>query len=150
MKVQIIPPVKELEEEKKKETKTVKKPVSNLLSIFQQVIEDDCDDEENENEMGKPISKEALKKANSELIKSKRVREDNDGKITNVVISNGFMKIDQSKMGKSKHLSNIVEIPVDWKEEEEPSKPHDESALADMRKKLENCKSLVGLEIFSN
>lgn len=101
MKVQIIPPVKELEEEKKKETKTVKKPVSNLLSIFQQVIEDDCDDEENENEMGKPISKEALKKANSELIKSKRVREDNDGKITNVVISNGFMKIDQSKIGKS-------------------------------------------------
>ena len=62
MKVQIIPPVKEPEEEKKKDTKTVKKPASNLLSIFQQVIEDDRDENSNENHQGKQIPMETQKR----------------------------------------------------------------------------------------
>ena len=40
IKVQIIPPVREVEEERKKEVKTIKKQPSNLLSIFQKVIDD--------------------------------------------------------------------------------------------------------------
>ena len=43
LKVQIIPPVREPEDEKKKEVKTVKKQPTNLLNIFRQVIGDDSD-----------------------------------------------------------------------------------------------------------
>ena len=38
----------------------------------------------------------------------KRIREDSDGKIMNVTINEGFMKIDQSKLGKSKYVVILV------------------------------------------
>lgn len=46
-------------------------------------------------------------KTKIEVNKLKRIREDNDGKITNVVIHEGFMKIDQSKLGKSKYVDKL-------------------------------------------
>ena len=48
--------------------------------------------------------KEPLMKIKNEAYKVKRIREENDGKITNVVISDGSMMLDQSKLGKSTYL----------------------------------------------
>lgn len=54
-------------------------------------------------------------KTKIEVNKLKRIREDNDGKITNVVIHEGFMKIDQSKLGKSKYVDKLSWNPY-WLE----------------------------------
>ena len=64
LKVQVIAPNQEPEDEQKKEVKTVKKPKSGLLSIFQKVIEDDIDGSENDNELGKVPPKQPTKKMN--------------------------------------------------------------------------------------
>jgi hypothetical protein len=59
------------------------------------------------------------------------------------------MKIDQSKLGKSKYEYILVEIPVDWNPSDSVKVTSDEG-VEEMRKKLNNYKNIVGIEIFSS
>ena len=154
LNVQFVIQSKPKEEEKKKEVKVApppppkpKKQSANLLSLFQQAIEDADikeEPEEEENSMKQSPLYEAPK---PQIIqRPKRVRDTSSGSIQDVEIVNNQMEIKHSVLGEGKYFDSLVSVPVEW---EEPVKREekDESELGEMRKKLEDCKLIKNISI---